>query len=51
MSEIISLKMGEKCCTSLEMGEKLSQGLSLIACKNAIAGYISCKIMLSRDIE
>ena len=44
MSELISLKMGAKFGTSLNMGENLQQGSSIIMGWNTIAGHISCKI-------
>ena len=55
MSEMISLKMGAKFGTSLNMGEKLQQGSSLIMGWNTIAGPISCNIhynyLETRNIE
>ena len=41
---MISLKMGVKFATSLDMDAKLPQEVNAIRYRNAISGHISCKI-------
>ena len=55
MSEMILPKMGVKFGTSLNMGENLQQGSSIIRGWNTTAGRISCNIhytyLETRNIE
>ena len=43
MSEMVSLKMGVKFASSLIMGEKLTQKLYIMICRNVISGHIYIK--------